>query len=161
MAQAFVIRADLLNEDAENPVRVRASYGNGMVLRFDFAGADCALLFLADNLLFDDRDNGRVILVQHWRDDYAPVLSYEATRRIQLVFPDYKQRNYTAHYQDNITHFGADATKWPTQELTFKAEYDRGWKYVNDVRSAANAWTAMPTDPTADQIWPPTITPIA
>jgi hypothetical protein len=161
MAQTFVYRADLAIEDAENPVRVAATYGNGMILTIGFMGPQFTLMLLADNLIFNDRDNQRTILVPHWRDDYVPVISYEATRRINLAFPDYKQRNYTAHYQDNITKYGADSTNWPPAELTFKGEYDRGWKYVNDVRSAANAWTAMPTDPTADQIWPPAITPIA
>lgn len=160
MAQAFVIRSDLSIEDAQNPVRVRASYGNGMVLTPDFAGTDCTLLFLADDLITEDRVNYRTILISTWRDDYKPVINWEANRRINLVFPEYKQRNYTAHYQDNITKYGADATSWPAQEQTFKAEYDRGWQYVSDVRAASNAWTAMPVDPTADPIWPPTISPI-
>lgn len=160
MAQAFVIRNDLLIEDAQNPVRVRASYGNGMALPIDFAGADCTLLSIVDNLIQEDRANYRSILVSTWRDDYKPVVNAEANRRINLVFPEYKQRNYTAHYQDNITSYGADATAWPQPEKDFKIEYDRGWQYISDVRSASNAWTAMPTDPTADGIWPPTITPI-
>ena len=161
MAQAFVIRSTLLNESAQDPVLVRAYYGNGIVVSMDFAGPDCTLLVLADNLIKEDRDNFRTILVPNWRDDYKPVVNAEAARRINLVFPEYKQRNYTAHYQDNITKYGADATTWPANEQTFKAESDRGWKYVSDVRTASNAWTAMPVDPTADSIWPPTITPIA
>lgn len=161
MAQVFVIRADLSAEDAQNPVRVRAAYSNDTVVPIDFAGADATVLVLADNLVKNDRDNFRTVLVQNWRDDYKPVVNAEANRRINLVFPEFKQRNYTAKYQDNITTYGADSTAWPTDEITFKAEYDRGWKYVSDVRAASNAWAAMPTDPTADSIWPPTITPIA
>ncbi len=159
--QVFVFRADLLSEDSANPVRVAASYGNAMVLPIDFHGPNCTLLTVADNLVFNEKDNFRTILLFHWRDDYKPVLNAEAGRRINLVFPEFKQRNYTAHYQDNITQYGADATVWPPEEITFKAEYDRGWKYIADVRTASNAWSAMPTDPTADSIWPPTITPIA
>jgi hypothetical protein len=161
MAQAFVLRNDLLIEDVDNPVRVRAFYGNGMVLTIDSHGSECTLLFLADNLVHEDRINYRTILIATWRDDYKPVVNAEANRRINLVFPDYKQRNYTARYQDNITSYGADATAWPQPERDFKVEYDRGWKYVADVRGASNAWAAMPTDPTADEIWPPTISPIA
>lgn len=161
MAQAFVIRNDLLIEDAQNPVRVRASYGNGMVLAVDLHGTECTLLRVADNLIVQDRDNFRSILIPTWRDDYKPVVNGEANRRIELVFPDYKQRNHTARVQDDITKYGADATTWPQQEKDFKVESDRGWQYVADVRAASNAWSAMPTDPTADAIWPPAISPIA
>lgn len=161
MAQTFVWRSDLAAEDQANPVRVAASYGNGVPVTIGFQGPQFTLLNVADNLIYEDRQNNRTILVAHWRDDFKPVLNSEASRRINLVFPEYKQRNYTAHYQDNITTFGSDPSTWPANEQSFKAEYDRGWKYVNDIRTASNAWTAMPTDPTADSIWPPTITPIA
>jgi hypothetical protein len=160
MAQAFVIRNDLLIEDANNPVRARAVYPVTANLPIEFAGLDCTSLIVADNLILNDRDNFRSVLVATWRDDYKPVVNAEAARRINLVFPEYKQRNFTAHYQDNITSYGADATVWPPAEQTFKTEYDRGWQYIGDVRAASNAWSAMPTDPTADAIWPPTITPI-
>jgi hypothetical protein len=161
MAQAFVIRNDLLIEDANNPVRVRAVYPVTANLPIEFAGVDCTSLILADNLILNDRDNYRSVLVATWRDDYKPVVNAEASRRINLVFPEYKQRNHTARVQDDITKYGADPAAWPQQEQDFKVESDRGWQYVADVRTASNAWTAMPTDPTADSIWPPTITPIA
>jgi hypothetical protein len=161
MAQAFVIRNDLLVEDAQNPVRVRASYGNAMVFAIDSHGPECTLLFLADNLIEQDRINYRTILVSTWRDDYKPVVNAEANRRINIAFPDYKQRNHTARVQDNITKYGPDPAMWPQDEQDFKIESDRGWQYVADVRAASNAWSAMPTDPTADAIWPPAITPVA
>jgi hypothetical protein len=159
--QVFVPRNDLLIEDQDNPVRVTATYAAGMIVPIDFHGPQNTLLTVADNLVFNDKDSFRTILIKTWRDDFKPVMNAEAARRINLVFPEYKQRNYTAHYQDNITKFGADANTWPPEEVTFKAEYDRGWKYISDVRTASNAWSAMPTDPTADSIWPPTITSIA
>lgn len=160
MAQAFVIRNDLLIEDAQNPVRVRAVYPITANLPIDFAGSDCTSLVVADNLVLNDRDNFRTVLVATWRDDYKPVVNAEASRRINLAFPEYKQRNFTAKYQDYITTYGADPAAWPQDALDFKVEYDRGWQYVSDVRSASNAWSAMPTDPTADSIWPPAISPI-
>lgn len=161
MAQAFVIRNDLLIEDAQNPVRVVASYGNAMVLAIDFHGPSCTLLGVADDLVVYQRDNSRNVLASNWRDDYKPVVNAEASRRINLVFPEYKQRNHTARVQDDITKYGADPASWPQQEQDFKIESDRGWQYVSDVRAASNAWSAMPTDPTADAIWPPAISPIA
>lgn len=126
----------------------------------DFEGADCTVLTLADNLIRQNRDTFQTLLVPQWRDDYKPVINAEANRRINLVFPDYKQRNYTARVQDDITKYGADPVAWPPPEQAFKLESDRGWRYVADIRAASNAWTSMPTDPTADSIWPPTITPI-
>lgn len=161
MSQAFVIRNDLLIEDAQNPVRALAAYPNATPVTIDMHGAQCTLLTLADNLVVNDQANFRIILVATWRDDYKPVVNAEAARRINLVFPEYKQRNYTARYQDYITSYGADPAAWPQEALDFKVEYDRGWQYVSDVRTASNAWTAMPTDPTADSIWPPAISPIA
>ena len=132
-----------------------------MVIPITLHGPNCTILLLADNLVYTDREDfNQLKLTSNWRDDYKPVIGGEATRRINLAFPDYKQRNYTAHYQDNITTYGADTSSWPQQEQTFKAEYDRGWAYINDIRAASNAWTSMPIDPTADSIWPPTITPI-
>lgn len=163
MAQVFVNHSDLAVEDASHPVPVIASYSNATVVAADLHGSQCSVMSIADNLIYKDRTTTRTflpVLTSNWRDDYTPVLNAEAARRINLVFPDFKQRNYTAHYQDNITQYGADATSWPQQELDFKAEYDRGWQYVTDIRTASNNWTAMPTDPTADAIWPPTITPI-
>jgi hypothetical protein len=160
MAQVYVPRSDLLSETANNPVRVLASYGNGMVLTVGTHGPTNTRLLLADNLVFSDLANSRVILTSHWRDDYKPVVNDEAARRINLVYPEYKQRNYTAKVQEYITLYGADATMWPQAAKDFKAEADRGWQYVEDVRTASNAMTAMPADPTADEHWPPAISPI-
>jgi hypothetical protein len=159
MAKAFVVRGDLLTEDSSHPVRVRAVYGNGMILTLESHGVDCTLLLLADNLVIRDSEF-RNVLASTWRNDWGPVVNAEANRRIELVFPDYKQRNHTARVQDSITKYGADTSIWPQGEKDFKAESDRGWRYVSDVRAAANSFTAMPVDPTADSIWPPTITPI-
>ena len=159
MAKAFVVRGDLLNEAVDKPVRVRAVYSNGMILTLESHGVECTLLLLADNLVIRD-NNFQTVLKSTWRTDYGPVINAEANRRIELAFPDYKQRNYTARVQDMITTYGADASIWPQAERDFKAEADRGWQYVADVRTASNAWTAMPVDPTADSIWPPAITPI-
>ena len=161
MAKAFVIRSDLLAEDASNPVRVFAAYPNSVMYPIDFHGAQCTLLTVADSLIANDKITFTNSLVPTWRDDYKPVVNAEASRRIELVFPDFKQRNHTARVQEDITRYGPDTAAWPQQEQDFKVESDRGWKYVADIRAASNAWTAMPVDPTADSIWPPSITPIA
>ena len=160
MAQAFVVRNDLLVEGIDNPVRVVAVYGNGMVLTIDSQGSGYTLLRLADNLIIRDPAKLVAVLAPTWRDDYKPVINAEANRRIELVFPSYKQSNYTAQVQNDITKYGTDTTQWPIGEQNFKIEADRGWKYVSDIRTASNAWASMPPDPTADSIWPPTITPV-
>jgi len=160
MAQAFVIRNDLAAETAQTPVRVFATYPNSTVVAIDAHGAQCTLLTVAENLIVPDRTGGPSTLAANWRDNYLPIVNGEAARRINIAFPEYKQRNYNAQYQIYITDYGSDTASWPTEAKDFKVEYDRGWQYVNDVRTLANSWTALPTDPTADAIWPPAITPI-
>jgi hypothetical protein len=160
MAQVFVVRADLLTETAEQFVAVVATYGNAMETTIDMHGPACTLLLLGDDLITIQQPFMTTVLKTAWRTDYKPVINFEAARRINLAFPEYKQRNYTAQYQEYITTYGADTAAWPTEALTFKAEYDRGWQYVNDVRSASNAWTQMPVDPTDNSIWPVAISPI-
>lgn len=161
--QAFVRRADLIAETATTRVPVVASYGNGMTIALDAHGPQCTLLFLQDDLNLVEDDEFRIMqrLVTAWRDMPKPVVNAEANRRIVLAFPDFKQRNYTARYQDNQTKYGTDPAQWPQEEKNFKVEYDRGWLYVHDVRAVANAMTALPADPTANEHWPPQITPIA
>jgi hypothetical protein len=161
--QAFVNRNDLVNEDEDHPVPIIASYGNGMVIAITAHGPDCTVLFIQDDLglVRDDRTAMRQYLRSNWRDSYMPVINAEANRRINLAFPQYKQMNYNATYNGYQTQYGTDSTTWPPgAPQDFLAEYNRGWKYVNDVRDASNAWTAMPVDPTADGIWPPVINPI-
>lgn len=176
--QVFVLRSDLLLDPATTKVRVMAAYPDTPAKPIDFNGSQCTVLIVNDNQVDwfrPDVAGGSPpppsgmgiaptitqVLVPNWRNEYRYVLNNEAFRRIQLVFPEFKQRNYTAKYQDNITQYGTDTSTWPSEQQTFKAEYDRGWKYVSDVRTASNAWTAMPADPTADSIWPTQISPIA
>ena len=161
MAQVFVPRNDLSAEShPDNPVRVVASYANQTLVKMDMHGAQCTLLGVQDPMVMNDRENFRMILKPEWRNDYKTTINAEARRRIETVFPEFKQSNYTAKYQEYLTQYGSDTSLWPPETGEFKAEYDRGWQYVADVRSASNAWTAMPTDPTADEIWPPVISPI-
>lgn len=158
--QVFVVRSELATESVSQPVHVIAEYSNDVIIDIAAHGSVGTRLLLADGFTVFDATSGIKTLKDGWRTDYKPVLNGEASRRIALVFPDYKQRNYTAHYQDNITQYGVDTTTWPQVEKDFKNEYDRGWAYVNDVRAAANSFNSMPPDPTADGNWPPTITPI-
>jgi len=160
--QAFIKRADLLADDGSAMVPILALYGNGMVMAIDAHGSMATLIFLQDDLglVFHDRDKSMDFLITSWRDNYKPVINWESNRRIVKAFPEYKQRNYTARYQDNITKYGTDPSQWPQAEKDWTVEYDRGWQYVSDVRSTSNAFTALPADPTADEHWPPAITPV-
>ncbi len=161
MAQAFVVRNDLHVENADNPVRVVATYRNDTLVDLSWHGDQCTVLGgIADNLIYNDRDNQRTILTARWRDDYVPVVNAEAFRRINAVFPQYKQMNYTARHTADVTAYGPDITKWPQGEQDFKAEYDRGWAYVAAVRTVSNSFTAMPADPTDDSLWPTPISPV-
>jgi len=164
MAQIFVNRNDLVIEDVDHPVKIIASYANDAIVTVDMHGAAATVLSVADTVVNRNSLNARQpfpTLTATWRNDYKPVINAEAQRRIYDVFADYKQRNYTAAVQGYITQYGADATVWPQPAKDVKTEGDRGWTYVTAVRTAANAWTAMPGgDPTADSIWPTVISPI-
>lgn len=164
MSQIFVNRNDLVIEDGDHPVKVLASYPNDALVTIDMHGAAYTVLLVADSAINRNELNARQpfpTLTPTWRNDYKPVINAEAQRRIFDAFPDYKQRNYTAAVQQSITQYGADATVWPQPAKDTKTEGDRGWTYVNSVRTAANAWTGMPGgDPTADGIWPPIISPV-
>lgn len=160
MAQIFVPRNDLLGENAENPVRIFAAYPETPAKAIETHGSAYTVLMVAEAYILNERDNMRQILTATWRDNYLPVINAEAFRRIQLVFPQYKQMNYNALYNDYQSQYGTDTTAWPPDTQEFLAEYHRGWQYVADVRSVANSVAAMPADPTADELWPPVITPI-
>jgi hypothetical protein len=161
MAQAFVIRNDLQNETTENPVRVVASYRNDQIVDRDWHGPQCTVVSVSDSkiVMKPPPDEGMLILISTWREDYLPTVNAEAQRRITDAFPIYKQNNYNAIYNQNQSQHGTDTTTWPDQ--AFVAEYSRGWQYISDVRTVANSFTAMPVDPTDDSIWPTAISPVA
>jgi hypothetical protein len=163
--QAFVVRDDLLHEAPDTPVHVIATYANEQATLIEQHGTEYTVVTVPDDKIVRESPAPGMppmfmVLKSDWRESYVPVINAEASRRILLVFPEYRQRNSTAAVQDYITRYGADVTVWPQAAKDVKAESDRGWTYVHDVRTAANAWTAMPVDPTADSIWPPAITPI-
>jgi hypothetical protein len=163
----FVLRTELNAEDADHPVRVIANYSEDQRADIHLHGEACTRLTLPDTALA--RTTPPIVgmppvgfvLATDWRMDYMPIINGEAGRRIDLVFPDYKQRNATAAVQDWITTYGTNVAIWPAQAQAFKTESDRGWTYVQDIRDVANAFTSLPTDPTNDSLWPPDIPPVS
>jgi hypothetical protein len=102
------------------------------------------------------------VLVTGWRSSNAQqTVSYEATARINAVFPDFSQRNANAELNGYITTYGADTTTWPAYQQQRKTEIDRCWTYVNSVRTTANtmAGAALPADPSDDSHWPTRVPP--
>jgi hypothetical protein len=164
---AFVLRTELQAEDAEHPVRVIASYSEDQVVPINTHGESCTRVTVPDSSVA--RTTPPIVgmppfghvLATGWRTDYMPIINAEASRRIELVFPDFKQRNATAAVQEWITTYGTNTTTWPAQCQAFKTEADRGWTYIQVIRDTANAFTSLPADPTADAIWPAPITPIS
>jgi hypothetical protein len=163
MAVLVFVRRDSLLGEAEAPVNVVAQYSIDQAMPIDAMGAEYTRLTVQDVYVTMNREGGGMPqpkLRSDWRDDYKTVLNAEASRRILAAFPTYKQQNYQQAVVEYTNTYGADPSTWPAEAQAVKAEGDRGWRYIKDVRDASNAWTAMPTDPTADEIWPTVITPV-
>jgi len=162
----FVRKSELPIEDASHPVQVIASYSEEQNVMIHSHGEECTILTLPQSAVTQTTPPmagmpalGQVLMTG-WRTDYVPIVNGEASRRIELVFPAFKQRNATAAIQEWITTYGTTVTTWPAQCQAFKTEADRGWTYIQAVRDVANAFTSLPVDPTDDALWPPAISPI-
>jgi len=156
--QVCVLRTDLTGASDEN-VRVLASYDDSVVVDSAWHPGTTVMTFTADAVQnLGDIPN----LVPGWRNTYqTSVLAGEANRRIITCFPDYSQRNANAEINGYITTYGTTVSAWPTGPQNRKAEIDRCWTYVNDVRGKANAMgeQTLPVDPTADANWPTVVAP--
>jgi hypothetical protein len=103
------------------------------------------------------------LLVSTWRADNMPmIVNGEANRRIQLVFPDFMQRNANADINRSLTLYGPDSSTWPSDAQDRKAQNDLGWAYVGNVRQTSDALASnlTMTDPTNDTHWPVAPPPI-
>lgn len=169
--QVFVKRADLTAATPPDPVPVLAVYNDDPTIPYSAHGdpADVTALYLPASAILRTTLSlpGGVNLPQNglksdWRSNADQIINSEAARRINDVFPEYKQRNSTATYQQAITAYGTDPSVWPPEAKTFKTEYDRGWTYINAVRErSATLIPSMPPDPTADTYWPTRIDPVS
>jgi hypothetical protein len=100
-------------------------------------------------------------LVSDWRtSQLVAAITGESQRRIYECFSDFMQRNANSDVNRSITLYGANSASWPSDAQARKAEGDRGWTFITQVRQTANAITVMPNDPTADVNGPPRITPV-
>ena len=173
--QVFVKRADLTASTPPDPIPVIATYTDFPTLPYSTHDASMSspsvvtVLYLPNTaverteftLPDSDITLKQTSLVPSWRDNAPTIINAEANRRIEEVFPDYKQRNSTAAYQIATQSYGNNPTTWPIEAKNFKNEYDRGWAYVNAIREVTVPLTAtMPPDPTSDTYWPTRITPI-
>lgn len=169
--QVFVKRADLTTTPAPDPLLVVASYlADSPPVPYTAHGdpADVTVIYVPTTAVLQDRlilpGNiivPRTILDPDWRSNVERIINSEANRRIEEVFPDYKQRNSTATYQQCLTAYGNDPNIWPIEAKDFKNEYDRGWAYINAVRERTTALiTSLPPDPSADAHWPTRIDPV-
>lgn len=153
--QVFVRRSSL-TLTADEAVSVMGYFDDAatlppaMLRRTDFT-----LLSLANGAILPGMGLGS--LAPGWREaNRAQIVSGEATRRIDAVFPEYSQRNSIAEMNGYIVSLGVTATAWPTAPQRRKAEIDRAWSYVNAVRASADGMLkgALPADPTNDSHWP-------
>ena len=168
----FVRRSDLAapNQDA---VPIVGYYNDETEVPADAHGADVTMFSVPDWAIVNNYPSeynmvppgSRPIgptLPKNWRETYrASIVGEEAARRILEVFPEYSQRNSVSELNGYILQFGTNVTEWPNRARNRKAEIDRCWNYVNAVRTrhGALANTTLPSDPTADSVWPSRIAP--
>lgn len=109
-----------------------------------------------------DKTGMQKLLAPEWRNNSRnQIVSFEASLRVNAVFPDYSQRNANNEMNGYITTYGANSAAWPSGQQARKAEMDRCWAYINAVRQTANAMVnaALPADPTSDSNWPTRVPP--
>lgn len=156
--QVFVSRNTLTGLADEN-VHVIASYEDAVLIDPAVHGTGATIMIMPVDAV---QMGVPMSLVQDWRTRFeVQIITGEANKRIIAAFPDYSQRNANAEINGYITSYGADSSAWPAGPQSRKAEIDRCWQYVNDVRAKANALgeAMLPVDPTADGNWPTVISP--
>lgn len=151
--QIVVRRSDLANP---SPV-VLAHYDDGAVVDAKALGVteDVVVLNVPSSALVH-QERGPPTLASSWRTDNSGNLANaEAARRINLVFPDYAQRNASADLTDSIIKYGPDPATWPSDARDRKQLADQGWSYINSVRQQSNALgQTVQSDITSDTHWP-------
>jgi hypothetical protein len=156
--QVFVRRSSLTLA-ANETVPVMGFYEDSTAITPEMQRPDFALLSLAGSSL-RSTPLGMSQLVSGWREANREQIAYgEAERRILAAFPDYSQRNAAAEIMGYIAVHGANAAAWPAPAQRRKAEIDRAWAYVDEVRRASHVMLAgaLPADPTSNAHWPPRI----
>lgn len=145
-------------------IGILASYPDEPLLAIDLHGSAATRLLFPVGISYPkNEDVGSFELPPNWRVDHKiPIINGEANRRIVIVFPEFKQRNSSVANQERVISYGSDVSQWPDADKTWRAEYERGWTYIRDVRNQSNVLNAaaMPTDPTDDSHWPAMIPPV-
>ena len=155
--QVFVRRGMLV----EDPVLILAFYEDEPVIPVETHGPDTTVLNLPRPAIDDSVTPPR--LVTNFRALHMEqMVNEEASRRIELAFPDFMQRNTNADINTSTTNYGTNSSSWPIDAQARKAENDRGWAYVSDVRMAADALAPITAtiDPTDNTHWPTPIAPV-
>ena len=152
--QVFVRRSDLTLDS----VPVIGTYDDSVRIDPAQHGGDMVVLSLPPNAVISPTaEISMPMLVTGWREaNKQQIISAQATKLIDDVFPEYSQRNSTAELTGYIATYGADSNKWPDAARKRKAEIDRCWSYVNAVRNKSTAMmrASLPVDPTANSNWP-------
>jgi hypothetical protein len=160
--QVFVAKANLINA----VVPVAGSYPDTPWPWVDrnVLGSSYTPLTLPGPGVISSLDPGGFMtyqLVSDWRtSQISSIVNGEGQRRIFECFTDFMQRNANADINRSTTLYGATPSAWPADAQARKAEGDRGWTYLQQVRQTANAMTTLPNDPTDDSQWPTKITPV-
>lgn len=87
----------------------------------------------------------------------ATMVKAEAARRIDVIMPDYQQRNALAMGLEATQLHGADPANWPADLQALNSAIQSKWATIKAIRAASNVVEAMepiPDDFCSDSYWP-------
>lgn len=168
--QVYVNKSALAGTD---PIPVLGAYQDLPVLQMDLHGTGTTKLHLPTSAIVPgkpmpidpmstDTPTMPTLKASFRSDNMSDMVNYEAVRRIDLVFPDYMQRNANGDINTSTMKYGADSSQWPQDAQDRKALNDTGWTYIGNVRQASDSLETQVTlvDPTDDSHWPSAPPPI-
>jgi hypothetical protein len=85
--------------------------------------------------------------VAQMRAGKVAAVKAEAGRRILVIMPEWKQRNFLALGQEMITDHGPDRTQWPQDMQTLYTAVRAEWEQIKAIRARSDQLEAtIPTD---------------
>ena len=147
--QVFVKRSDLT---APGNALIRVLGYHETPIDPNAYGAQAVPLSLSKDVI--NNTSSGPVLAPGWRDgNREQIIEGEAERRIQATFPEKAQMSAALEVALLAAQHGSG--EWPKEAKARRAEAERAWTYVKEVRRAARGLASSPPpDPTTDNHWP-------